>query len=809
MILPDNITIPIYFEEFSHFFADCTNLSYVKLPNNLTKLSSWFFENCRSLETISLPSSLSVIGESAFSGCTNLKQIEIPNGVTSIKNSAFYNCNSLKNIEIPSGVEIELYYTFSGCHSLESVVLPSNVEKIGTSAFEDCKELKKIDIPDDLKYIGPKAFYGCNSLTSLTIPQGVTEIGEDAFASCLELTVKMTRETALILNTSTGAISLEVPKGSTINYATSKYWNEVRKIYAIEGGKQYVPLLLTVDGEKVVNMKEGAENGIEVEEGKAVEISLIGDLAKYSFIMKGSVDISDSIKFSGSYTLYPSVYYRDNIIRTFAYPTKDVHVANSGTLVTEVGRDNIEDLLSLKVSGELNGTDILAIWKMKNLRLLDMSDATIVNGGATYYENYTTSNKTIGDYFFREKENLINVLLPKNTGTIKRRAFEGCKRLKAITIPSLVTEIGEMHFRNEVFYGCDSIESATFLCPTVFECFQGSKSLRKVIFGEKVKTIPSSAFYQCEKLESVIIPDNIEEIDRYAFGYCKKLMNVHLPNSISVIEDRVFEECTYLKHINIPPSVNIIDEGAFWKCVNIEEIELPNSIAKIGGGAFYGCSSLKSITLPPNIKSIRGAFYGCVLIKSVFIPSSIEECESAFAGCTSLQSVCFSDGFAPISLGSFSGCRNLESITIPSNATDIGTFGECEKLQTITIPQNVSKIVDGAFKGCAKLRSIYSLNPTPPILEEVKSSPNTTFEDYHYINATLYVPYGTSSIYWLHPYWEYFNNVVELDASNIEGVVNETKLKSDYMYDLNGMRVSPGSAKKGIYIKNGKKIIIK
>ena len=669
--------------------------------------------------------------------------------------------------------------------------------------------IKKINIPDDLKYIGPKAFYGCNSLTSFTIPQGVTEIGKDAFASCLELTVKMTRETALILNTSTGAISLEVPKGSTVNYATSKYWNEVRKIYAIEGGKQYVPLLLTVDGEKVVNMKEGAENGIEVEEGKAVEISLIGDLAKYSFIMKGSVDISDSIKFSGSYTLYPSVYYRDNMIRTFAYQTKDVYVANSGTLVTEVGRENIEDLLSLKVSGELNGTDILAICKMKNLRLLDMSDATIVNGGETYYENYTTSNKTIGDYFFREKENLINVLLPKNTGTIKRRAFDGCKRLKAITIPSLVTEIGEMHFRNEVFYGCDSIESATFLCPTVFECFEGSKSLRKVIFGEKVKTIPSSAFYQCEKLESVIIPDNIEEIDRYAFGYCKKLMNVHLPNSISVIEDRVFEECTYLKHINIPPSVNKINEGAFWKCVNIEEIELPNSIAKIGDGAFYGCSSLKSITLPPNIKSIRGAFYGCVLIKSVFIPSSIEECESAFAGCTSLQSVCFSDGFAPISLGSFSGCRNLESITIPSNATDIGAFGECEKLQTITIPQNVSKIVDGAFKGCAKLRSIYSLNPTPPILEEVKSSPNTTFEDYHYINATLYVPYGTSSIYWLHPYWEYFNNVVELDASNIEGVVNETKLKSDYMYDLNGMRVSPGSAKKGIYIKNGKKIIIK
>jgi hypothetical protein len=39
--------------------------------------------------------------------------------------------------------------------------------------------------------------------------------------------------------------------------------------------------------------------------------------------------------------------------------------------------------------------------------------------------------------------------------------------------------------------------------------------------------------------------------------------------------------------------------------------------------------------------------------------------------------------------------------------------------------------------------------------------------------------------------------------------VNEIEAKSDYMYDLNGMRVTPGSAKKGIYIKNGKKVIIK
>ena len=52
-----------------------------------------------------------------------------------------------------------------------------------------------------------------------------------------------------------------------------------------------------------------------------------------------------------------------------------------------------------------------------------------------------------------------------------------------------------------------------------------------------------------------------------------------------------------------------------------------------------------------------------------------------------------------------------------------------------------------------------SLNTTPPKIE------SNTFPNY---NATLYVPIGCKTIYWLHPYWENFTNVVEIDASNIQ-----------------------------------------
>ena len=58
-------------------------------------------------------------------------------------------------------------------------------------------------------------------------------------------------------------------------------------------------------------------------------------------------------------------------------------------------------------------------------------------------------------------------------------------------------------------------------------------------------------------------------------------------------------------------------------------------------------------------------------------------------------------------MGVFGGCRNLTSITLPSNLTTIsaGLFSCCSKLKEITIPDKVTSINDFAFYDCL-LRSI-------------------------------------------------------------------------------------------------------
>ena len=164
----------------------------------------------------------------------------------------------------------------------------------------------------------------------------------------------------------------------------------------------------------------------------------------------------------------------------------------------------------------------------------------------------------------------------------------------------------------------------------------------------------------------------------------------------------------------------------------------------------------------------------------------------------------------------FEFCYQLKTPIIPESVEVIDgyAFRDCRNMESITIPQNIKHIGYNAFGGCTAIKKIYTFNTTPPqfIFREgyprLDSNENDGFEDYHYRNATLYVPKGTLSIYWLNPYWEKFYNVFELDVSNIE-TVKEIKRESDYIYNLNGIRVPQGSARKGIYFKNGKKVIIK
>jgi hypothetical protein len=86
-----------------------------------------------------------------------------------------------------------------------------------------------------------------------------------------------------------------------------------------------------------------------------------------------------------------------------------------------------------------------------------------------------------------------------------------------------------------------------------------------------------------------------------------------------------------------------------------------------------------------------------------------------------------------------------------------------------------------------------------------------TFSNYH---ATLYVPKGHKTAYETTIDWKFFINIEEIDVTAIDMVnKNESDKKGGRIYNLQGKCVSESGntehLPKGIYIKNGKKYIVK
>ena len=192
-------------------FSDCSSLTSINIPSSVTSIGDWAFNGCSSLTSIIIPYSVTSIeygafngcssltsinispsvtriGERTFDGCSSLTSINIPSSVTSIGQSAFYSCSSLTSINIPSSVTSIGFSAFGGCSSLTSINIPTSVTSIQVGAFDGCSSLASINIPSSVTSIGSSAFGGCSSLTSINIPSSVTRIEDGAFASCSSLT---------------------------------------------------------------------------------------------------------------------------------------------------------------------------------------------------------------------------------------------------------------------------------------------------------------------------------------------------------------------------------------------------------------------------------------------------------------------------------------------------------------------------------------------------------------------------------------------------------------------------------------------
>lgn len=126
-------------------FYGCTGLTSVDVPQTVTSINQGAFMDCGSLETVTMTENVTYIGASAF-GFTRLKSIELPPHITAIEDETFY-----------------------GCMELEEIIIPSSVEHIGNYVFCACTSLKRLDIPASVKDIGRGVFSGIEDISENTV----------------------------------------------------------------------------------------------------------------------------------------------------------------------------------------------------------------------------------------------------------------------------------------------------------------------------------------------------------------------------------------------------------------------------------------------------------------------------------------------------------------------------------------------------------------------------------------------------------------------------------------------------------------
>lgn len=143
-------------------------------------------------------------------------------------------------------------------------------------------------------------------------------------------------------------------------------------------------------------------------------------------------------------------------------------------------------------------------------------------------------------------------------------------------------------------------------------------------------------------------------------------------------------------------------------CVkNLTQLVLPDTIKYLELTS-ESKKGIEYINIPRDMTSV-GGFSNCRYLTSITIPDGTTEIiDDAFSDCTSLTSITIPDGVTKIGTNAFSGCENLTSITIPDSVTEIGAsaFNGCYLLTSVTIPDGVTVISDGAFSGCYELTSV-------------------------------------------------------------------------------------------------------
>lgn len=151
-------------------FDGCTSLEKVHISEGFNLIGDYFFRNCTLLTEVNIPSNITKIGRCAFQK-SSIEHIVLPDkpGII-IDDGAFDQCPNLKEIFIPEGYDISAASgLFSSCEALIEVTIGEGVTTIPSSCFNRCIALKKVILPSTISMIQTNILFNDYSMETLVV----------------------------------------------------------------------------------------------------------------------------------------------------------------------------------------------------------------------------------------------------------------------------------------------------------------------------------------------------------------------------------------------------------------------------------------------------------------------------------------------------------------------------------------------------------------------------------------------------------------------------------------------------------------
>ena len=410
-----------------------------------------------------------------------------------------------------------------------------------------------------------------------------------------------------------------------------------------------------------------------------------------------------------------------------------------------------------------------------------------------------------------------------------------CSALTAFTVPSGVTSIGDGAFSNCSSLATINVEAGNTSFSsdggvlfnydkTILIQYPIGNSRTAYTIPGGVRTIGSHAFYLNKNLTSVTIATSVQTICDNAFSQCPCLATVAFApcSQLESIGVNAFRYCIFLTSVTIPASVTSIRERAFDSCFFLTSVTIYAPwLTTYGLNAFDSNGSGRKI----YVCSDRVDFYKSINQLSAYASAieAIPDLTVNDAGGTLGKWTTYYNGLADVQVADGTTIYKATYDKSANNVTLTPVDGKTIKMGEAVILKSDANVVlssAGGGSGDYTGNDLHGVDYATPLTDlgsstdtyYVLGNKNGHFGFHKYTGTNMPANKAFLRISGdgnaLAPSIDLY---IDNNATGIENV-QSSKLNvqcDNAWYTLDGRKLNAQPTKKGLYIVNGKKVVIK